>query len=146
MDLLTVVEHLSQGWVLVGFQAASEHPLTGPPRTRHHRSPEVADDHRSPFRDKLFADFPSYLGICSRVFDTPASVYLSTSACFLWALVFVHGWRSDKDNPRVMRKNRWMGEDRYKVLAVSLYRDELFASAAVVGGVIGAKEEGLKAC
>lgn len=45
-----------------------------------------------------------------------------------------------------MCKDRWMGEDRYEVLAVSIYRDELLASAAVEGGVIGAKEERLETC
>lgn len=39
-----------------------------------------------------------------------------------------------------------MGEDRKEVFTVSLYRDKLFAGAAVVGRVIGAKEERLKTC
>lgn len=39
-----------------------------------------------------------------------------------------------------------MGEDGNEVLAISLYWDELFVRAAVVGGVIGAKENGLRTC
>lgn len=37
-----------------------------------------------------------------------------------------------------------MGEDGEEVLAVSLYLDELFVGAAVVGRVVGAKENGLR--
>ena len=116
----TIVKQPSQCRVPVGFQTAREFSLASPTRRRHHRSPEVADDHLSPLGDKLLADVPPNLRVRPCVLGAPASVDAAIGAMLFDKLILVHGRCGDEDDPRIVREDQWVREYGGEVLTVCL--------------------------